>query len=212
MKENYFIFCHGFGFDKTFWDPLKPYFATQKTLYLDLGYFGAETYLVLEPEQFNYIGIGHSLGLMKLLSFNISMSHLIGLHGFIHFLGFDATLNQLRMREWLSLKKYFLRAPELTLKQFYQRVGVPFEIHKKTIQTIKLQQDLDALKQTFDLPGKVPTLILGAVDDPVVPPVLIEDNFSSQNHVTIDILNQGQHGLGFLNSALVYQKIMRFIE
>jgi pimeloyl-[acyl-carrier protein] methyl ester esterase len=222
MKETCFIFCHGFGFDSTFWNPLKIFFSKQNTLFIDLGYFSdtANTIRTLnailneareQHNHINYIGIGHSLGLMKLASSNIPFSHLIGLHGFINFFGFDNQLHSVREREWMSLKKHFLRSPESTLKQFYQRAGVAFDISQKTIKRTILQEDLEVLKQSMILPPMMPSLILGAVDDKIVPPVLIEDNFASNSQVTIEILNQGQHALGFACPELVCQHVMQFV-
>jgi len=216
MKDTCFIFCHGFGFDSTFWNPLKCFFSKQNILYMDLGYF-ADTPNVIQSitrnldDNTHYIGVGHSLGLIKLLSLNIPFTHLIGLHGFIHFLGFDLRLHQTREREWMGLKRQFARSPELTLKRFYQMTGVSFDMSQNLIHRNTLQRDLDALNQSSILPPMVPTLILGAIDDSIVPPILIEDNFSSHSQVTIEILNQGQHALGFLNPDLVYRCVMRFI-
>lgn len=219
MKETCFIFCHGFGFDSSFWNPLKAFFSKHNALLMDLGYFTDTTnttnIILSEARErlphINYIGIGHSLGLMKLASLNIPFTHLIGLHGFINFFGFDNTLHSVREREWMSLKKHFLRSPESTLNQFYQRVGVAFDISQKTIQRTILQQDLEVLRQSTTLPP-TPTLILGAKDDKIVPPVLIEDNFASNPHVTIEILNQGQHALGFVCPELVYRYVMQFVR
>ena len=188
---------------------------------IDLGYFSdtndtlrtSNDTLSEAREQgnhINYIGIGHSLGLMKLASLNIPFSHLIGLNAFINFLGFDNSLYSLRERQLMSLKTNFLRSPESTLKQFYQRVGLAFDISQKTIQTTILQQDLEVLRQSTILPPMMPTLILGAIDDKIVPPVLIEDNFTSNSQVTIEILNQGQHALGFLCPELVCRYVMQF--
>ena len=66
-----FVFCHGFGFDATFWDPLRPYFAGTNAIYLDLGYFDKPFMTLYPDDSTDFIGIGHSLGLKKLMSLNI---------------------------------------------------------------------------------------------------------------------------------------------
>ena len=52
MNKKCFVFCHGFGFDASFWVHLKPYFAHEQAVYLDVGYFGQDDMTVtVEPEQ-----------------------------------------------------------------------------------------------------------------------------------------------------------------
>ena len=239
-----FVFCHGFGFDSSFWDPLRPYFSKMEAVYMDLGYFGegnahrAPLFSATCPPReggdpslmcyggnaedrsppsrgrqwVDYIGIGHSLGLIKLMSLDIPFKRLIGLHGFIHFLGFNERLKRRRRRELMHLIEHFNAAPELTLEQFYQRTGVDFKIPKTgTLNRIKLLDDLTLLTQPVPVKVDIPMLILGSNDDKIVPPELIEDNFGCQSHVTIEILNQAQHGLGYLKPDLVYQRIMNFV-
>lgn len=207
MTKNVFIFCHGFGFDPSFWAPLMPFFLNQNVIHWDLGYFGDETRFVLQ-EDVNYIGIGHSLGFMKLLSLPISYHHLIGLHGFTNFLGNEPTLRALRTREWMSLMMQFKRSPSRTLQHFYQRVGVTLALEGKSLRHSILQNDLQALEQAGALPTSTPVLMLGAQDDWIVPPALIVDNFSNHPNVRIELLNHGQHGLGFLNPETVYRHIL----
>ena len=76
----------------------------------------------------------------------------------------------------------------------------------------KLLDDLDSLLTSRAIPPSIPMLILGSSDDKIVPPVLIEANFSHHPQVRIEILNQAKHALGYLKSEVVYQKIMRFIH
>jgi pimeloyl-[acyl-carrier protein] methyl ester esterase len=212
-----FVFCHGFGFDSTFWNPLRPYFSRVNTVYLDLGYFGDPYWVMAQPtlpaSSTEYIGIGHSLGMMKLMSLNIPFKCLIGLHGFVNFLGFNAQLHRRRQRELMHLTEQFNESPELTLSQFYQRTGVDFNLPiMGRLNQVRLLDDLSSLAHSIAVPVDVPMLVLGSNDDKIVPPVLIEDNFSPYPHVTIDILNQAQHGLGYLKPDMVYQNIMRFLE
>ncbi len=211
-----FVFCHGFGFDSTFWNPLRPYFSRMNTVYLDLGYFGESSSLAkteLYDQSTEYIGIGHSLGLMKLMSLNIPFKCLIGLHGFVNFLGFNTQLHRRRQRELMHLTGQFSSSPELTLGQFYQRTGVDFNVPKTgLLNRMKLLDDLTSLAHPVPVPADIPMLVLGSNDDKIIPPELIEDNFAHHPHVTIDILNQAQHGLGYLQPDVVYQNIMRFLE
>ena len=213
MMNKCFVFCHGFGLDSSYWAHLRPYFMQYKTVYLDLGYFGQEQTAIFFDPLVEYIGIGHSLGLMKLMSLKIPFKALIGLHGFVDFLGLDASLRGYRTRELAHLTRHVARAPGAALSQFYQRAGVMFDcLVNGPINQKKLLDDLDSLVTSGVIPAGIPMLILGSSDDKIVPPALIEDNFAPHPQVTIEILNQAQHGLGYLKSEVVYQKIMRFIH
>ncbi len=208
-RKSCFVFCHGFGFDATFWDRLRPYFIDVNTVYLDLGYFGDKSTTLTYDESVDYIGIGHSLGLMKLLSLNIDFKCLIGLQGFVNFTGFDEQLQRVRKRELMSLTRHFLRSPEITLNQLYQRTGVPWALSQKPpLHLPLLTKDLALL--ALSMPITAPMLILGANDDKIVPPELIEDNFAHHPQVQIEIINQVQHGLGYFKPGVVFDNVMRF--
>ena len=214
-RKTCFVFCHGFGFDATFWEPLRPYFSEMNTIYLDSGYFGAPLSLQNpDCEPTDFIGVGHSLGLMKLMSMslNIDFKYFIGLHGFVNFLGFDEQLHRRRNRELMHLTRHFSHSPEATLLQFYQRTGVALDLSQKhTFNQIKLSNDLASLAHAVSIPKDVPMLILGSNDDKITPPELIEDNFSHLSQVTVHIINQAQHGLGHLKPDVVYDKIRFFL-
>lgn len=208
-RKQCFVFCHGFGFDATFWNPLRPYFIGADTIYLDLGYFDNPCMLIHADDAVDFIGIGHSLGLMKLMSLGIKFKCLVGLHGFIHFLGFDQQLYRRRERELMHLIKQFTRSPEATLMAFYQRTGVPWDLAtRNAFNQTPLLKDLRSLAHPMQ--SNVQLLVLGSNDDKITPPELIEDNFSHHTHVTIHILNHAQHGLGYLKPDVVYKKIRAF--
>jgi pimeloyl-[acyl-carrier protein] methyl ester esterase len=218
MKKICFIFCHGFGFDSSFWQPLIPWFSGQELVFWDLGYFADESLPIIDTESFDYIGIGHSLGFMKLLSLKIPFQALIGLNGFINFLGFETTLRQQRTREWISLKKHFQRNPIATLTQFYQRVGVTVDLHTKSkINHEKLMQDFVFLATTEKLGLNYPILLLSSAEDSIVPKKIIEDNFLNQSSIILETIGQQQtqtpvpHGLGYLHSDWVFQRIQHHL-
>ena len=212
-RERCFVFCHGFGFNTDYWNPLRSYFSTTNTVYMDLGYFTNEVNISPNVYDYDYIGIGHSLGLIKLISSTIPFKALIGLHGFVNFLGYNPALSRRRTRELTHLSKQFNDAPVLTLQQFYQRTGVDFMLPSMDgLHQQRLLDDLTSLFYAVPVPQTIPMLILGSCDDIIVPWALIEDNFSHHPHVNIELLHHVQHGLGYLRPDLVYQKIMRFLE
>ena len=219
-RKQCVVFCHGFGFDASFWDALRPYFVGLDTFFLDLGYF-SETHEAFsqylcwakaQPTDTDFIGVGHSIGLIKLLSLNLSFKYLVGLHGFVNFLGEDAALHRRRQRELSVLTKHCMDSPALTLQAFYQRAGVDFTAPLGHLNQQRLLDDLALLATPIAIPKDIPLLILGSNDDKITPPALLLDNFGGHHQVTVEILDQVQHGLGYLKPAEVYQRIMRFLE
>lgn len=206
-----FIFCHGFGFDSSFWDNLRPYFKQQDCYDLDLGYFGEPLSELPESEESEFIGIGHSLGFSKLLALKINFKYLIGLNGFVNFLGRNSALNNKRKAELDMLKEHFNLSPVNTLKNFYKRCGVAFSYKKlANLNKDKLLIELDDLSKNIDVPH-LPILIISATEDVITPLELIEDNFFDCKKVRVETLNS-KHGLGFLNAPVVYQRIRSFLN
>ncbi|EER20798.1 hypothetical protein [Rickettsia endosymbiont of Ixodes scapularis] len=207
-----FIFCHGFGFDKNFWKNLTPYFLGEQCIYLDLGYFGEKFEPNLETNNVELIGIGHSLGLAKLLTLNKNFDYLIGLNSFINFLGNDQKLHLVRKYELQTLTDHFIASPINTLKNFYKRCGV-FE--RERIANINKQialNDLEFLYNEFYIPTEIRTLIIGSKNDVIVPPEILFDNFHIYPNINIQMMDMGMHLLGWLEAKSIYQRIMSFLN
>lgn len=209
MKKCY-VFCHGFGFDKNFWKNLSPYFFEKKCIYLDLGYFEEKVEPCLNGTDTKFIGIGHSLGLLKLLQLNINFEYLIGINSFVNFLGNDQELQTIRKNDLQVLKDNFIVSPDTTLKNFHRRCGMPYEI--KNINKQIALNDLNLLFTKFDVSHKTPLLVIGSSDDVIVPKKIIYDNFESYSNVSLQIIDGGKHGLGFFKADSIYEKIMSFVN
>lgn len=210
---KHFVFSHGFAFDRSFWKNLSGYFSQEHCTYVDLGYFNDPSEFYIESHCSQLIGIGHSLGLLKLLSLKKNFDHLIGLNAFTNFLGFTPALQSQRAAELEQLKKQFIQSPIRTLNRFYHRCGVAVDPH--TVEKIDLPRvlrDLDSLKENQTIPISSKALIIGARDDIIVPPEILQDNFKNALNTRVEIVEQGQHGLGFFNAQWVSEKIMSFIN
>ena len=166
----------------------------------------------------NYIGIGYSLGLMKLLSLPLKFKALIGLQSFINFLGFDPILAAKRRCTLNTMCENFRTNPQLTLNQFYKTcAGNANAFEKQKIHLIspnfqKLNQDLTMLYTSCSLPLDIPLLILGTARDKIVPPELIYDNFAKVKNVQIHFYDTGGHILGYQHPDIVSKKILDFIH
>jgi pimeloyl-[acyl-carrier protein] methyl ester esterase len=210
---THFVFCHGFGFDTHFWERIAPYFSQEKCSFIDLGYFNNRTENQYLHDQ-AIIGIGHSIGLSKLISMYSNFDCLIGLNSFINFFGSDQTIYQKRQKELKALRSSFLKDAETTLRSFYLRCGAPELIECNDFYDIDLDlilSDLQWLQKEYKLPD-VPTLILSSDDDIVVPCSITSDNFREQHQVKLDSIVDTGHALGFRKPVEVYEKIMSFLD
>lgn len=210
---THFVFCHGFGFDRHFWERIAPYFAQEKCSFIDLGYFNNPIESQYLDNQ-GIIGIGHSIGLSKLISMYNNFDCLIGLNSFVDFLGSEQIVRAKRQRELNALRLSFLRDPQSTLKSFYLRCGAPDLIVANNFSNLNLDlilSDLQWLEKQHNLP-EAPTLLLSSDNDIVVPRSITLDHFSKQHWVKTDSIMQAGHALGFRKPVEVYEKIMTFLN
>ena len=200
MKKM-FVFCHGFSLTPDYWNSLLPYFSKENI----------QTWDVYDPKfqytylpDFEYIGVGHSLGLIKLLQSQIPWKCLIGLNAFIDFIAEDDN----RRQQLIRMQHQFLVKPSLTVNNFHQRCGLP----KADVQfTPQLATDLQAMHQVYDLPKSTPCLILGANDDIVVPPSVMRHNFQNLDNVNYHLFDTGRHSLGFTEVEKITHYITEFV-
>ncbi len=223
MKPIQLVFCHGFGMNQSFWRNLVPYFVVYDCIFWDLGYFKQEESIIAPNfKDYQVIAIGHSFGLLKLLNYsadlNINFKAIISLQGFRNFLGNKALLNKKRQLQWQEMRAAFDNDPKAALLQFYDRVfGCDNILHQELIAKIdqlnlkKISLDLDRLivpsQSKFN---KI--LSIGSIDDKIVPPILIRDNFEMLNNAKIIMHDCGNHLLGFLEAEFVAQEIKVFID
>jgi pimeloyl-[acyl-carrier protein] methyl ester esterase len=210
---THFVFCHGFGFDTQFWERIAPYFSQEKCSFIDLGYFGNRvdnTHLCNQ----RIIGIGHSVGLSKLISMYSTFDYLIGLNSFVNFLGSDQIERKKRQKELNALRLSFLKDPDSAIRNFYIRCDIEELIECTDFSNLNLDlilSEFEWLQKEYKLP-EVPTLILSSNDDLVVPHAITSDNFSKQQYIKIDSIMNGGHALGFRKPLEVYRKIMSFLN
>lgn len=199
MKKK-FVFCHGFSCTPSFWKNMCSFFTSEECYYWDLGYYNNFDVHFLQPQpSTKIIGIGHSLGLLKLVHCGMKFDLLIGINGFINFLGNNEQLRKKRQRELKVLKNSYIKDAQKAIINFIQRCGLSVEelsINLNSVYKAQLLQDLDFLEK--DLKRSLPpTCIIAAEDDMIVPKVLVEDNFDDLSNVKQIFLKTGGHSLGF---------------
>lgn len=164
------IFCHGFGLDKSVFDPLKSLFSEYHIIDWDLGYFGSQNL----PISDNAIGIGHSLGFLKLYQKKKHFSHLVSLGGFFDFI----CESKIRKKALDYLIKQFEIDPKIALSEFYHSMNFKKDIPKPVNQD-RLLEDLEVLKTALSFQNDKRILSLFTNDDPIVTNAVSKKNFGN---------------------------------
>ncbi|CAG7591925.1 MAG: alpha/beta fold hydrolase [Candidatus Midichloria sp.] len=203
-----FIFSHGWAFNKSYWDNLLPHFEEYPCIVLDHGYYRSE-YLPQVNEKIHWIGVGHSLGLVKLLQSKTTFKALIGLQAFNNFLASDKSLNRRRTLELAIMKKNFNENPQNTIESFNGIVATNIDFYRITNDLNLLSYTHESLFEKF---MEIPILILYTADDEVVPVNIIEENFKHYPNVQLKKMPNSKHLLGCLNSKQVAISIKEFLK
>jgi pimeloyl-[acyl-carrier protein] methyl ester esterase len=211
MLKEHIIFCHGFALSPQYWKNLAPLFNNTAQTFWDLGYFSNTKQLELTHKK-PLIGIGHSLGMLKLMQASQHFKVIIGLNAFTSFLGFNAKLKRRRSLELEHMQAQLQAQPETTLKTFYQNAGLPDDIPPQ-LNLLSLRADLNFLKEPITLSTSAPKFfILGSEDDPIVPRQLIQDNCNEFPQIQSIILPFGKHNLGYHYANEIYPIIRDFLD
>ena len=193
-----YILSAGFGFPNNYFANLIP-FLNGEILFLD----DCKTKFY---ENEVIIGIGHSLGFLKLNNSGINFDILIGLQGFIDFCG----NNEKRKNNINSMMKLCAKNPNKFLEFFYKTCGYNEKI-STNLNSQKLINDLELMKLKYNHCGKK-TLIIGSEDDQIVPPEIIENNFQKIDNVKIQYVDDGKHALGYRKSNEISKIITHSIN
>jgi pimeloyl-[acyl-carrier protein] methyl ester esterase len=196
---THLVFCHGFSYSPTYWDNLLPLLPEFTIHHMDLGYYGDP---IIPDIKEPVIGIGHSLGLIKLMQQNYQFKALIGLNGFVNFLGSDPHIHKRRVLELDTFELLICTSPSLALKFFHNRCGVSLDHDPPNKE--RLLSDLDLLRQSFPIPPNL--TVLATQDDIVCPPEITYNNFGSTE---IHMLKSGGHGLGYNHASDISSIIRR---
>lgn len=216
-NKKILVFFNGFGANCTFWDNLKTYFADYSYVLLSENYFKEskkinehELKVVFEGKEI--IGIGHSLGYMKLCLLQekyefFKLKKIVSIEGFSNYLSNIPYVREAREFGINYMKNCYTVAPILTLISFQTICGA-IPLFPKVIDEKLLQADLELLKNKV-IPPKIPHLVLSSIDDPIIPCWVIEDNFRS--FAKILYTQFAGHILGMKSPEWVSKKISEFL-
>lgn len=196
-----YLLCHGFGFTNTYWKNLIPL--------LDYEYEFWYKNFITSPGKI-YIGIGHSIGFLKLNNSGIKFKALIGLQGFLNFCGTELNQKNIREKNLNRMIELCSQNPTNFLNFFHKTCGYLEETLEYPTKE-ELISDLNMMKHSYPH-CKIPTLIIGSNSDKIVDPSILEDNFSNEKFVQLQYIDNVPHNLGYSKPKETFDMIKNFLE
>lgn len=163
------VFIHGWGFDKNFWNPLAVMLPEYDKQFVDLGFFGETQDL---KKNSNQILVGHSLGFIEGMNLNHDWAGWIAINSFSNFVINHSGIGCVAFTALRAIKKRLQHDTQNTLADFYRLIGADVSTSPSTPDKDKLSLGLDHLRDaeiTTALETKLPSMVLAASHDPIVP-------------------------------------------
>lgn len=170
------IYWHGWGYDSTFFAPLRKILSSWQTICADEGYFGAPIFPSVSTEI--AIGIGHSQGFSRLIQLHPNLTGYVSLNGFTQFMQSQNFVNGIPKPVIGAMIQQFQRKPDDVLGTFYDRAGLNPSLSSNRNNPLLLQ-NLAALRSLkIGLPNK-PILAIAGEADQIAPIALQQDCFTN---------------------------------
>ena len=195
---NNYLLAHGFGFTNDYWNNL-------------IKYLDGNIYFFDDPDldqSKTYIGIGHSLGFLKLNNSYFKFEKLISLQGFLNFCGNVHRMRKIRDIEIEKVRSDLILNKDDSLCRFRKNCGYN-EMDTTNMDLDALLMEIDMMKKSYQHCG-IRTLAIGSYDDVIVPMSIINDNFKNIENVSILPIEHGKHALGYIQPKLIAEKINEF--
>lgn len=196
--RNYLL-AHGFGFTNDYWKNLIPLLDGNIYFLDDPKLDGSKV----------YVGIGHSLGFLKLNNSEFKFDALVALQGFLNYCGSFERIRNIREQNLAKVKNKIIENKKESLKQFRKFCGYQ-EAIETNIPLRTLIDELKMMENDYTHCG-VKTLVIGSSDDVIVPMSIINDNFAPLDNVEIAQLNNGKHALGYLETKTIAETIHKYL-
>ena len=193
-----YLLAHGFGFTNDYWRNLIPLLDGNIYFFNDSNLDKTKT----------YIGIGHSIGFLKLNNSKLRFEALIALQGFLNFCGSSDKMRKIREAELAKFGENVNSHKDECLRKFRELCGYGKDV-EADIPLQSLLDELEMMGKSYEHCG-VKTLVIGSTDDVIVPMSIINDNFAHLNNVSILQIDNGKHALGYFYPEIVVKKIYEF--
>jgi pimeloyl-[acyl-carrier protein] methyl ester esterase len=197
------LFVHGWGYDASFWDPMRATLGDVRSVALNLGYFGAaETTL---PRDVTLL-VGHSLGFLWLAR-QSALRHvsLVGINVFPRFLEDDDYRPAVAARVLERMKRRVVSDTRSVLEDFWTRAGAagPEGVPNAAALADGLDH-LAAWDERENLASRAsPTRLIAGREDAIVPPAMTEMAFKGSEITWLP----GGHALPYTHAAEIARLI-----
>ncbi len=191
-----FYFIHGWGFDKTFWEPvckkIKGNEFTRVAKSIDLGFFSRDLFdNYIQKYHSKSIFVVHSYGLNWLLKNQIKCSTIINFFGVPSFLGFQKNPHVTKKKINRMIEN-FSENPQGVLNDFYNKCNIEYIVNKKAnvvrcLKSLKELKDNDFTKSFNNLSCQVYSIFS------------LGDNVIKLNKKNLNILRNKNHDIKFVN-------------
>ncbi|AEI38099.1 alpha/beta fold hydrolase [Zymomonas mobilis] len=216
MQPPRFLFVHGWGFDKNFWNAVRQNLGEHLGSSLDFGYFDKANldYDWSQP----FIAIGHSLGFLWLLQQPLfACSGLISINGFTRFSASDDWPLGIPKRITERMLIGISRNPAIVIQQFRHRLNyeasLPDAFNLSALEgglRLLLEQNNHRVCQTWS--EKIAALSGDA--DPILPAALTKACFAKP--IALQWQKDGGHLLPLTNPKIcanfIQQQTQRFLS
>lgn len=215
-------FFHGWGLDRSFWQPLAALLDAHPHTYFDAGYFGpAQTPDFLGAE--HWVAIGHSMGWVHALEHPPAQgwAGMVSLCGFTRFCAQQPGDPGQPKRVVERMARVFAHTPQAVLQDFLARCGLscalsPLATSTDAWQYPRLLADLSRLADVDVSPLwqnlSAPVLALASKDDVIVPPALTEATFAPHPQTQLIWHAQGGHALGHDRASACALAVQAFLN
>ena len=196
------LFVHGWGYDASFWDPVRTALGVPSAA-LDLGYFGAADTAL--PRDATLL-VGHSLGFLWLAR-RSALKHLprIGINAFPRFLEADGYRPAVAPRVLERMKRRVVSDTRSVLEDFWARAGAAGP--DGTANAATLAEGLDHLAawdERENLASRASrTRLIAGREDAIVPAAMTEMAFKGSEITWIP----GGHALPCTHAAEIARLI-----
>jgi pimeloyl-[acyl-carrier protein] methyl ester esterase len=170
------LLVHGWGFDASFWTPLRAELGDIPSTAWDLGFLGSSSRPAL-PDGVPVVAVGHSMGLLWLLHERpAAWRRLVSINGFSRFAKADGLPQGVAPRLLERMIVKLAETPGAVYADFMSRCGLA-QPPTDGIDAAALEWGLRALAD-WDCRGAAQVdLALAGRSDPVAPPALSEALF-----------------------------------
>jgi pimeloyl-[acyl-carrier protein] methyl ester esterase len=202
------VFVHGWGLGPVIWDVLAPKLGDFAQTRVDLGFFGPPALPELRPGD---ILVGHSAGLLWGLRQSHDWAGVVALNSFSRFTLDDSGRGCVKPAALRAMQKNLARDAQICVNGFRASIGAGPAAG--SAQLAPLAAGLELLRDFDAAPvvGVKPWLVVGAADDPLVPPAETK-NLAEASGGKLALHASGGHGLPWTAPEYCAERILEFLR